>query len=176
MRKALLRRPHCRLTNCIGRYVPIKLANKTRAHRCDRCEDVVDESFQPLAVSDQDILVARLRELGSLSSTAPISADLNVHAILHEAADKILSLQGHLDLAKAAIDPFANVASIPLKRQRTGTEIGDERIVSVEMPLAPHERTPGDRGETPVALVISLDGLTVGDFRRARAFKHGPDL
>ena len=42
-------------------------------------------------------LVKRLRELGSLPSYDPISADTNVHSTLHEAADRFEALEAALE-------------------------------------------------------------------------------
>lgn len=45
----------------------------------------------------------------------------------------------------------------------------------MEMPFALHERTPDDQGATICALVVSLDSLTVGDFRRAHKALEASD-
>lgn len=46
-------------------------------------------------------LVKQLRELGSLPSYVPISADTNVHSTLHEAAD-LIEIQDRENIAKDA--------------------------------------------------------------------------
>lgn len=88
-----------------------------------------------------------------------------------ELADEIRQIKGARaalttppadDGLREALEPFARVAAnIP-------NEAADARTVCIEMPYRQDERITGPCGETPLALVISLDGVSIGDFRRAR--------
>lgn len=80
---------------------------------------------------------------------------------------KIAAQAARIEALEGALMPFAKVGNIPAELRHRNITITDDRIVSVEMPFAPHERVRDEKGGTPVGLCISLDGLTVGDFRRA---------
>lgn len=56
-------------------------------------------------------LIGKLRTLGSLPSTAPIPADLEVHSTLHEAADEIIKLVTQISELKLELERIRAYAS-----------------------------------------------------------------
>lgn len=53
MKNALLEKPHCRLSNCIGRYSRLS----DGSFRCERCDDHVNGDFRPM--TDPKLQMAR---------------------------------------------------------------------------------------------------------------------
>lgn len=85
--------------------------------------------------------------------------------------EKNLNLKVRVEELEGLLAPFAAVGGIP--QASSGIVIGDDRFVDVEIKFNKDE-APVDRfGGRVVALMVSLDGLSAGDFRRARAALKG---
>lgn len=99
----------------------------------------------------------------------------------NEAAQALRAMQARVGALEEALAPFARIPEIPASVP--GIEITDDHYVNCEVPYAPHEQKSAraarnHHGERPLALNVSLDGLQVGHFRRARstqqeAQRHG---
>lgn len=102
MKNALLEKPHCRLSNCIGRYSRLS----DGSFRCERCDDHVNGDFRPM--TDPKLQMARRICIAQGWAVGTVLFDGAVRAALaaiEECTERAAKLAiGWRDESKSSID------------------------------------------------------------------------